>query len=217
MSKYDINAFYKNMQMIFEEREITYKEVYSAIGMTQGNFSNAYHRKNGKRFSLEQMLGISEFLGCSLDYMFTGDPLTDTEKYIQIPSMSKWTCKNLLELIFSLRKSGAYCRFIDTKAPCYPFSDLVDVTAIYFSKRFNVVGDWSLSGSNTDMLINSVIREWSQIQKSTENIDEESRELMLSTWEKKKIEQLSSIELNEEHNTYDIDKETKRYYMVSDK
>lgn len=204
------------MRSILEKRNISSKEVYTAIGMAQANFSNAYNQKNGKRFSVEQMLAIAEFLGCSLDYMFADGESSNTEKYIHVPEMSEWTCKNFLEMLFLLRKSDCGCQFINIKAPAKPFYDQVDVTALYFTKRFNIKNVISVEGSNAEMLINSVIREWSQIIESTSNLDEESRELMLSTWEKRKIEQLECIELANQHQQYDLNNETKEYFVVID-
>lgn len=215
--KYDIDAFYKNMQNILEEREISYKEVYTAIGMQQSNFSNAYNRRNGKAFTLAQMLAIAEFLDCSLDALFTSEYYADGEKYIKIPEMSKWTCADLLRLIFALRKSGSEMQFVNTRASFPPFFSETDVTAIYFAKKFNLHDILSFMGSNTEMLINSAMREWSKILESTENIDDESRELMLSTWETKKLEQFKNMILSDDLVEYKMDENSKRYVRcVSD-
>ena len=37
------------MHRILDERDIPLKEIYTAIGMAQANFSNDYNRKNGKK------------------------------------------------------------------------------------------------------------------------------------------------------------------------
>ena len=208
--KYDIDAFYENMQNAIIERGIIYKEIYNFLGMRQSNFSNAFHRKNGKRFTLEQMLSIAEFLNCSLDEMFTTEKERIGAQYLKIPEMSKWTCSDLLRLLFALRKSEGNLNFADTKVIEYPFMEEVEVTTIYFTKRF-ILDSFPFTTDNGDMLINSVIREWAQIIKSTENIDSESRELMLSKWEEKKLEQHKNLMLSKDMVTYDMDRITKQF------
>ena len=212
--KYDIDSFYKNVKKILEERDIPQKEIYTEIGMQQSNFSNAYNRTGGKKFTLEQMLNIAEYLGCSLDYMFSTGADNEGEKYIRIPKMSEWTCADLLPLLFSLRKSGAKIHLIDTTAPDFPFeNETVDVTALIFSKKFSMKAWPSFIGSNADMLINTAMREWAQIIESTNNLDEDSKELMLSTWENKKIDQLRNVVLTDKPIEYVIDEKTKQYVI----
>lgn len=58
--------------------------------------------------------------------------------------------------------------------------------------------------SNDEMLIESVMCEWSQIIEITSDFDKESRKLILTTWEQEK-EQLRQIELFSEHQVYDIE------------
>ena len=211
--KYDINAFYDNMRNAIEKRGLSYKEIYTELGMQQSNFSNAYHRKKHKQFTLDQMLRITEILGCSLDEMFTRETDGYGAQYIKIPDMSKWTCSDLLKLLFSLRKSGGEVKFLDAKV-LDSFSYEIDVTGLYFSKRFGLKNNY-FGGSNTsDMLINTVLREWAQIIRSTENVDSESREFMLSKWEENKIEQHKNIMLSDEPIEYDIDSRTKQYFRI---
>ncbi len=215
MGIFDIDSFYRNMEYIIDKREIPLKEIYSAIGMGQSNFSSAYRRKNGRHFSVEQMLAITEYLNCSLDYMFRKSHNESDGRIIQIPEMSKWTCADLLELVFLLRKSEGGCRFVNTKAINEPFNDEVDVTAIYFSRKFDLKNVVSFSGENTEMLINTVIREWAKIIEGTSSLDEETRELILSTWEKGKKEQMENILLSDEHKTYDFDNNKNKYFEIS--
>ena len=214
MAKYDIDAFYKNMQSIITEKGIKPKEIYTTLGMRQSNYSNAFHRKNGKRFTMEQMLSIAELLCCSLDEMFTKENDVKGVQYVKIPEMSKWTCSDLLQLLFSLRKCGGGVNFANTLVRDYPYTEEVEVTSIYFTKRFDIKNVMTFIGHNDGMLINSVLREWAQIQLSTENVDAESREIMLSTWEKKKLEQHKDILLNDELITYDMDEKTRQYFQV---
>ncbi len=216
MCKYDINSFYRNMRRILDERDISSKEVYTVIGMAQANFSNAYNQKRGKRFSIEQMLAIAEFLGCSLDDMFTSDRSNSGEQVIRIPDMSNWTCADLLKIIFSFRKSECGLQFTNIKEKCKPFHDEVDVTAIYFPKRFNLHKVITYSGSNYEMLINTVLREWSQIIESTTNLDASTKEYILSTWESRKIEQMRYVELSDSGKAYTISQGTGRYVVVQD-
>ncbi len=58
--------------------------------------------------------------------------------------------------------------------------------------------------SNDEMLIESVMCEWSQMVEITSDFDKESRKLILTTWEQEK-EQLRQIELFSEHQVYDIE------------
>lgn len=208
--RYDINAFYENMYRILDERDIPLKEIYTAIGMAQANFSNAYNRKNGKKFSINQMLAIAEYLGCSLDFLFTNKIEDSGERYLKIPEMSKWTYADFFQLIFSLRKSGSELTFVNTKVTD-KFNKDVEVTAITFLKTINLQHSfWD------DHLINSVIKEWAQILDSTESLDDDSKELMINTWEQKKIQQLENIVLADDHKSYVIDKKTKQYQVVTE-
>ncbi|MBP3818070.1 MAG: hypothetical protein J6H31_07160 [Butyrivibrio sp.] len=208
--RYDINAFYENMYRILDERDIPLKEIYTAIGMAQANFSNAYNRKNGKKFSINQMLAIAEYLGCSLDFLFTNKIEDSGERYLKIPEMSKWTYADFFQLIFSLRKSGSELTFVNTKVTD-KFNQDVEVTAITFLKTINLQHSfWD------DHLINSVIKEWAQILDSTESLDDDSKELMINTWEQKKIQQLENIVLADDHKSYVIDEKTKQYQVVTE-
>lgn len=208
--RYDINAFYENMYRILDERDIPLKEIYTAIGMAQANFSNAYNRKNGKKFSINQMLAIAEYLGCSLDFLFTNKIEDSGERYLKIPEMSKWTYADFFQLIFSLRKSGSELTFVNTKVTD-KFNKNVEVTAITFLKTINLQHSfWD------DHLINSVIKEWAQILDSTESLDDDSKELMINTWEQKKIQQLENIVLADDHKSYVIDEKTKQYQVVTE-
>lgn len=208
--RYDINAFYENMYRILDERDIPLKEIYTAIGMAQANFSNAYNRKNGKKFSISQMLAIAEYLGCSLDFLFTNKIEDSGERYLKIPEMSKWTYADFFQLIFSLRKSGSELTFVNTKVTD-KFNKNVEVTAITFLKTINLQHSfWD------DHLINSVIKEWAQILDSTESLDDDSKELMINTWEQKKIQQLENIVLADDHKSYVIDEKTKQYQVVTE-
>ena len=208
--RYDINAFYENMHRILDERDIPLKEIYTAIGMAQANFSNAYNRKNGKKFSIDQMLAIAEYFECSLDFLFTNKTEDSGERYLKIPEMSKWTYADLFQLIFSLRKSGSELTFVNTKVTD-KFDQDVEVTAITFLKTINLHKSfWD------DHLINSVIKEWAQILDSTESLDDDSKELMVNTWEQKKIQQLKYIVLADDHKSYVIDENTKQYQVVTE-
>ena len=202
------------MRSIIEKRGLAYKEIYTALGMHQSNFSNAYNRKNGKRFTLEQMLSIAELLGCSLDELFRKEKDEKGIQYIRIPEMSKWTCSDLLRLLFSLRKCGGGVHFSDIKVTDYPFPNEVEVTVLYFTKRFSLKNVMSFAGDNHEMLINTVLREWAQIIQSTENIDAESRELMLSKWEENKLEHHKNLMLSDDIITYDKDEMTKQYFRI---
>lgn len=206
--KYDINNFYENMHSILKERNIPLKDVYLAIGMAQSNFSNAYNRKNGKKFSVEQMLAIAEYLNCSLDYLFTKNIHGTEGGFIKIPEMSKWTYADLFELIFALRKSESGLCFVNTHMKDI-FDNDVDITAIYFDKEVNLDKRFY-----NKRLINDVIKEWSQILDSTKELDNESRELMLNTWEQKKIQQVKNILLDDKNNSYAIDANTKHYFPI---
>lgn len=212
--KYDIDSFYENMQMHMEKRSISQKEIYSSIGMAQANFSNAFNRKNGKHFTVEQMLQIAEFLNCSLDELFSKNNINSSEKYIKIPNMSEWTCRDLLALIFSLRKSQ--CK--------YGFKDITvgdgfmeeNYTALYFSYSIEEKNAGFFGSSGSVKIVNSIIKEWSQILESTKRVDAESRELMLSTWEIKKLEQVQNIKLDDSVCKYDLDSNSKIYNKVDE-
>ena len=216
--KYDINAFYRNIQGILKEREISNKEIYNAIGMSQGNYSNAINRKNGKQFSAEQMLRIADYLDVSLDEIFSTKEMQSDTEYLQIPARNKWTYADLLKVLFSIRKSGVEFDFenIEISRP-QKLYDCMPLTALIFTERLSIAEMPSFVNSNAEMEINHILHEWSNIISCTKNIEDESKELMISTWENDMIEQVKEVIISKDnHLQYKRDEKTKIYHRHED-
>ncbi|MCR4929400.1 MAG: helix-turn-helix transcriptional regulator [Lachnospiraceae bacterium] len=213
--KYDIDSFYKNMQSILKEKNIANKEIYSAIGMSQGNYSNAINRKNGKQFSAEQMLKIADYLDVSLDEMFSTKEMHTDTQYYQIPGRNRWTYADLLRILFAIRKSGIEFDFENVELNCpEKMIDHVPMTALVISERLNIAGCFSFMNSNSDMEINNILCEWSNIISCTRNIEKEARELMITAWEDGIINQVKEIVIDpNSHVEYKRDENTKEYHV----
>lgn len=69
MSFCDANILIRNIQSLMKTNDITQEKLASILGMSQPNVSKALSLKDKKCFTLDQVVGIADHFGVSIDYL----------------------------------------------------------------------------------------------------------------------------------------------------
>ena len=69
MSFCDTNILIKNVLFLMKDNNITQDKLAGILGMSQPNVSKALSLKDKKCFTLDQVVGIADYFGVSIDYL----------------------------------------------------------------------------------------------------------------------------------------------------
>lgn len=67
MPNFDPDILIRNISMLMEDSGMTQEQLADILGMSQPNVSKALSRKDGKCFTLDQVVGIAKHFGTSVD------------------------------------------------------------------------------------------------------------------------------------------------------
>ena len=69
MQKFDILILKRNINDLLRDSGTTQQQLADALGMSQSNVSKALSEKDKKCFTVEQIFGIADFFGVSIDWL----------------------------------------------------------------------------------------------------------------------------------------------------
>ena len=69
MQKFDILILKRNINDLLRDKGTTQQQLADALGMSQSNVSKALSEKDKKCFTVEQIFGIADFFGVSIDWL----------------------------------------------------------------------------------------------------------------------------------------------------
>ena len=69
MQKFDIDILKRNINSLLKNKGVTQQQLADALGMSQSNVSKALSEREKKCFTVEQIFGIADYFGVSIDWL----------------------------------------------------------------------------------------------------------------------------------------------------
>ena len=135
MPDFNNDILIKNIKLQMQKQNETQSQLAEVIGMTQSNFSKAINGVESKRFSIEQLYGISQHYGVGIDALL-GNKADDNLTLVSISSFLRKLIENsiadLVELEYTdIKYKSEYDGYTD-QFYVNSYADKNTYTAIVF-------------------------------------------------------------------------------------
>lgn len=135
MPDFNNDILIKNIKLQMQKHNETQSQLAEVIGMTQSNFSKAINGVESKRFSIEQLYGISQHYGVGIDALL-GNRVDDNLTLVSISSFLRKLIENsiadLVELEYTdIKYKSEYVGYTD-QFYVNSYADKNTYTAIVF-------------------------------------------------------------------------------------
>ncbi|MGO5331037.1 helix-turn-helix domain-containing protein [Holdemanella porci] len=135
MPDFNNDILIKNIKLQMQKHNETQSQLAEVIGMTQSNFSKAINGVESKRFSIEQLYGISQHYGVGIDALL-GNKADDNLTLVSISSFLRKLIENsiadLVELEYTdIKYKSEYDGYTD-QYYVNSYADKNTYTAIVF-------------------------------------------------------------------------------------
>ena len=135
MPDFNNDILIKNIKLQMQKHNETQSQLAEVIGMTQSNFSKAINGVESKRFSIEQLYGISQHYGVGIDALL-GNKADDNLTLVSISSFLRKLIENsiadLVELEYTdIKYKSEYDGYTD-QFYVNSYADKNTYTAIVF-------------------------------------------------------------------------------------